>query len=99
MGRNDSSRHYPRPLLRPTTPSWSEAAAVERNGFIRWRRQGIFISSALAHDLIELAPDNRVYAVLYGPILLGILEPERLYRGLRRKRAPLELSLDQELQD
>ena len=68
-------------------------AAVDKQGFIRWCRRKIFISSALAHELVELAPDERVYAAQYGSIVLGVLDPERLDAGLRRRRAPSEMSL------
>lgn len=89
-----SHRHYPRKLVRPEPSSWNDVARVDRNGFIRWHRVRIFISTALALELVEVAPDRDLYVVRYGPILLGYLDPERLGAGLRSKRGPSEISLD-----
>ena len=94
-----SARHYPRKLRRPEPPLSSECVRLDKNGFLRWRRRRIFISTALAHESVEIAPDDRVYAVLYGPILLGELHPERLHLGLRPKRGPSEMSLDTNVGD
>jgi transposase InsO family protein len=86
-----SNRSYPRKLERPESGPWAELCNVDKEGFIRWRRTKVFISSALKHELVELAVDAEmeVCEVKYGPILLGKLDPARLHRGLilpRRRR-------------
>jgi len=49
-----SPGRYLRKLRKPEPPSWRDACDVDRNGCIRWRKAKIFVSSALAHELVEL---------------------------------------------
>jgi putative transposase len=86
-----SSRKYPRKLVRPDPEPCAEVSRVDKSGFITWRRTKIFISSALAHEIIELDVDylTDMCEVRYGPIILGRLDASRLDRGLilpRRSR-------------
>jgi hypothetical protein len=52
-----SSRKYPRKLIRPEPERCAEVSRVGKSGFITWRRRKIFITSALAHELVELDVD------------------------------------------
>lgn len=87
-----SARRYPRLLLRPEPVSWSLTCTVDREGFIRWQRRKILISSALALEIVELERAGEdLWEVRYGPIVLGRLDETRPDRGLifarRRKGA------------
>ena len=81
-----SRRGYPRKLIRPSPASWSEIATVDREGFIRRQRREIFVSTALAHEPIELdsvgTPNEQIMEVRYGSIVLGRLHTDNLQRGL-----------------
>jgi hypothetical protein len=54
-----SARTYPRALVRfhPDGP-WDQMLRVDKGGFIRWDHHRLFISSALAHEDIELRYDG-----------------------------------------
>jgi transposase InsO family protein len=69
-----SPRRYPRPLVRfGLDAPWSEALRVDRDGFVRWHDKRLFISSALAHEDIELRyqSDREQWHVVFGPLSLG----------------------------
>jgi transposase InsO family protein len=89
-----SRRAYPRKLVDQPTDVCSEVIRVDRDGFIRFRRNKIFISSALRQELVELDPDHRrdAYMVKYGPVPLGTLDCNRLSRGLIIPRSRRNLS-------
>jgi transposase InsO family protein len=67
-----SARTYPRALVRfqPDDP-WDQMLRVDKSGFIRWENQPLFISSALAHEDIELRydGDREQWHVVFGPPL------------------------------
>lgn len=86
-----SSRYYPRKLMRPEfNPHSQQHLDVDRDGYVRWEGRKVFISTALAHELIELVPDGLyIWKVMYGPLLLGTLDDRKPDKGLsipRRKR-------------
>jgi transposase InsO family protein len=86
-----SSRRYPRPLVRPDIGPCVFTCPVDKEGFIRWQRRRVFVSSALGGELAAIEPVDVPghWEVRYGQILLGRLEDDRLDRGLiipRRKR-------------
>src|SRR5690606_9135326 len=90
-----SSRRYPRPLIKPELDPFSYVTRIDKNGFIKWHRRNLFISSALKHEDIEIEPsdDGRRWAVRWGPIPLGNLDEHRPERGLitpRRHRGAKE---------
>ena len=93
-----SRRTYPRPLLTRELEPFSKIARVDRNGFIKWRQRNVFISSALAHEYIELDfnPDvDGRWDVRWGEIHLGYLDDHRRERGLvypPRRRGAGEVS-------
>ncbi len=49
-----SPRRYPRKLLKADPAMWREACDVDRAGCIRWRKHKLFITSALANEVVEL---------------------------------------------
>src|SRR5260370_13342295 len=53
-----SPRRYPRPLERFEFDPWHPLVRVDRNGFIRWERRQVFVSTARAHEDIELRSDG-----------------------------------------
>jgi transposase InsO family protein len=91
-----SSRRYPRPLIKPEPEPFSYVARVDKNGFITWDRKRLFISSALKHEYIEIDPrDHGSWLVRWGAIPLGHLDELRRDRGLitpRRRRGAKEVS-------
>jgi transposase InsO family protein len=94
-----SSRHYPRSLIHPAPGAWSQTAQIDKDGFIRWHRRKVFVSSALRHLHVELElVAETVWEVKWGQILLGRLDGRSLDRGIsfsRRKRGQVStMSLD-----
>jgi hypothetical protein len=95
-----SPRKYPRPLAHPEPAPFTHVARVDKNGFIKWHRRNVFISSALHAECLEIA-DNFAggWDVRWGNIALGRLEEHRPERGLivprRRRNAGVSgMSLD-----
>jgi transposase InsO family protein len=98
-----SPRQYPRGLERAEPPAISHHAILRPDGSLLWHRRKIFISTALANELIGLLPSLRGgWDAYFGPILLGRFDEARLERGLvpiRRSligcddQRPLTLSL------
>lgn len=96
-----SARTYPRPLLDPMTDPFAHFARIDKRGTIQWNRRSIFISSALVHETIQLAPnldapDDGRWDVRWGAILLGSLDEHHQERGLivpRRPRGTVVMSL------
>jgi transposase InsO family protein len=97
-----SRRPYPCPLVDaiPVDP-FGHVARIDKRGFIKWHRRNLFISSALAWECIELAPqvDSKFdgsWIVRWGSILLGHLDEHRPERGLivpRRPRGTVAMKL------
>lgn len=98
-----SRRSYPRPLLNVAADPFGHVARIDKRGCIQWNRRSVFISSALAHELIQLdpnidAPDDGHWDVSWGEILLGTLNEHQQERGLivpRRPRGTVVMSLVQ----
>jgi transposase InsO family protein len=85
-----SPRTYPRRFVAIELDPLSRVARIDKYGSIKWNRRNVFISSALAYELVELDThfDGR-WDVRWGPILLGRLDAHRVARGLiiaRRRR-------------
>jgi transposase InsO family protein len=91
-----SPRTYPRPLVQHTFKPFCEVARIDKNGFIKWQRRKVFISSALKYEYVELDCDTEGgWDVRWGSILLGRLNEHRPDRGLivpRRRRGSKEVS-------
>jgi len=70
-----SPRRYPCPLHRFVVDPWNQLLRVDKNGFIRWAKRQIFVSTALAHEDIELRYDgeNEEWDVVFGPLVIGRL--------------------------
>ncbi|MEJ7600348.1 MAG: integrase core domain-containing protein [Kofleriaceae bacterium] len=91
---------YPRPLLKPDYfdfGPFSHIARLDKNGFIKWHRRKVLISSALKHESVEIEPDevDGRWNVRWGSIHLGQLDENRTERGLvvpRRRRGDREVS-------
>jgi len=94
-----SRRRYPRKLLgiprSEAIPGHLEL--VDSHGFIRWHRHRFLVGQALSHELVMLLPGDRSrWEILFGPILLGWLDPaDPRHRiiPLRRPKGPIRLSL------
>jgi transposase InsO family protein len=87
-----SPRRYPRPLLRFTNDSpWNEVCRVDRDGFVRWHNRRLFLSSALAHEDVEMRyePNIEQWHVVFGPLSLGWIAeaPVLIFRPTRGRMA------------
>jgi hypothetical protein len=77
-----SVRCYPCGLIQPHTLGLGQVLEVDRHGFIRWNRQRIFVSAALACEKLTVMPDGYTqWAVHFGRILLGHFDDQNLERG------------------
>jgi putative transposase len=96
-----SRRTYPRPLVDVPRSPFHHVARIDKHGFIKWHRRGLFVSSALKYEFIQLepnldSPDDGRWDVRWGAILLGRLDEHRPERGLivpRRPRGTVVMSL------
>lgn len=90
-----ASRRYPRPLFHPEPSTWSHAARVDKNGFIRLHRRKVFVSSAISNLTVELErAGEAALEVKWGRIFLGRIHEDRLTRGMvpaRRKRGEVSV--------
>ena len=70
-----SPRRYPRTLMRFDIDPWDQALRVDKDGYIKWNGEYVFISTALAHEDVELRYDgeDQKWQVAFGPLLLGWL--------------------------
>jgi putative transposase len=95
-----SRKVYPRPLHRHAPFSFEREVTVDRLGFIPFKRRKVLISSALAHERIQLFPEDAgVWDISFGSIPLGKLDETRPERGLivkrqRRREHVSTMSLD-----
>jgi hypothetical protein len=49
-----SPRCYPRKLIKPESTAWRDACDVDNQRYIRWHKHKLFVTSALAGELVEL---------------------------------------------
>jgi transposase InsO family protein len=71
-----SPRRYPRPLMRFSSGvPWETTLRVDKNGRILWGNSRLFISSALAHEDIEIRYESGLeqWHVVFGPLSIGWL--------------------------
>jgi len=85
-----SARRYPCKRITPDPPAWTHVEHVDKQGFIKFNRRKIFVSSALKHMNVELERIGPTqWELHWGPIVLGRIDWNRPDRGLmvtRRKR-------------
>lgn len=80
-----SPRHYPRPFVSFELTSWSQPVRVDQRGFITWNQKRLFLTTALAHEDVDLryCEDETgclTWDVVFGPLSIGRVQ-ERA-RGL-----------------
>ncbi len=71
-----SPRRYPRPLVRFATGSpWEHLERIDKDGFIRWHDQRLFVGRALAHEDVAIEYDgaSENWLVVFGPLCVGVL--------------------------
>ena len=84
-----SPRRYPRKLLKPEPPAWREACDVDRNGCIRWRKQKIFVTSALCGEIVELERTGEwTWEIRFLNLVIAELDERKIDRGIVMKRRP-----------
>jgi putative transposase len=72
-----SARRYPRPLVRFATDApWEHVQRVDKDGFIRWHNERLFVTRALAHEdvSIEYDGESEEWLVIFGPLCVGVLK-------------------------
>jgi putative transposase len=74
-----SPRRYPRPLLHFALNPWDRPMRVAKDGSITWDGEKLFLSTALAHEDVELRYDEdetgeRSWDVVFGPLSIGTLK-------------------------
>jgi putative transposase len=82
-----SPRRWDGVLRSPETVA-DETRAVKSNGLIRWHGRLVYVSEALGGEPVGLTEtDGGLWAVRYGPILLGFIEHRGDHLKRPRKRA------------
>jgi transposase InsO family protein len=75
-----SARCYPRPLEHFEVEPWNHRVRLDKHGVMVWDEKRIFISTALAHEDVELRSDDadaETWDVVFGPLSLGYLKQHR----------------------
>jgi transposase InsO family protein len=92
-----SVRRYPCGLVPLSNIGFGQFLRVDPRGCVRWNRRNVFVSAALAHEQVSVAPAGETtWSVHLGHILLGHFDDQRLTRGLQpvaRPRRPNSISL------
>ena len=84
-----SPRRLPEQLA-PLQYPFSDCHRVKADGTIRWRRRNLFISSALAGEVVGLNTlDSRYIQVAFANLLLGLIDTQQLGYGLIRPKSDL----------
>jgi hypothetical protein len=74
----------PAKLLKPESPPWRDACDVDNQGYIRWRKHKLFISSALAGETVELeCIGNWTWQIRFLDLIIADLDDRKLDRGCR----------------
>lgn len=82
-----SPRPYPSRLPELEYPAGYELRAVRHNGEIKWRNRLVYVSKALVGEVIGFRPeDDGLWAVYFGPILLGCADDRAPHLGIVRPR-------------
>lgn len=71
-----SPRPYPQHLFEPHYPETAAVRRVRHNGEMKWHGQLVFVSQALAGELVALTETEQGWLVRFGPIALGTLRPK-----------------------
>jgi transposase InsO family protein len=87
-----SPRRYPCPLVRLATGSpWEHIERVDKDGFVRWHEQRIFVTRALAHEDVAIEYDgaSETWLVTFGPLCVGVLteSPAPTFRPTKGRMA------------
>ena len=72
-----SPRRYPRSLKRFDVAPWNRRAPVDKRGCMSWDGKHVFISTALAHEDVELRYDDDQWDVVFGALSIGVLTEGR----------------------
>lgn len=76
-----SRRRYPRPLAQVDRVPWSQYLTVSARGYVVWDGKHHFLSTALAHQDVELRPrlsaDYELYEVFFFDTLVAHLEKKK----------------------
>ena len=82
-----STRPFPSYLPEIEYPDGYELRRVRSNGEMKWRSRLVFVSGALAGEIVGLRPeDDGLWTVTFGPVELGHMDDRVRYAGLVRPR-------------
>jgi transposase InsO family protein len=70
-----AARRYPCRLVRFASAPWNNAIRIDKDGFLSWNKTRLFVSTALAHEDVDLQYDGDacVWDVVFGPLSVGVL--------------------------
>jgi transposase InsO family protein len=70
-----SARRYPCRLVRFGIEPWNHAMRIDKGGFLSWNKTRVFVSTALAHEDVDLQYDGDagLWDVVFGPLSIGVL--------------------------
>ena len=75
------------PLVPAFTYPFCETRLVSEDGTVQWGRGRLFITSALANEVVGIHRISERYCeILFGPMTIGILDERQRHRGLIRYR-------------
>ncbi len=84
-----STRRYPCGLIQPPGESFGQLLTVDKDGFVRWGRRRIFVSSALACEKVDMIPGGQTdWLIQFGRIVLGEFDEQYPERGLQPRSRP-----------
>lgn len=73
-----SARPYPHRLTDPTYLDSAQTRRVRQDGQIKWHGTLVWVSEALAGELVGITEERDSWMVSYGPIALGLLRPNHI---------------------
>ena len=69
-----SPRRYPRRLMRVTGDApWNRQMRIDKSGRMTWDGRSIFVSTALAHEDVEVRYNDDEWDVVFGALSIGVL--------------------------
>lgn len=96
LGQTPPAQHYHPPprrysgrLRAPDYPDGTLVRRVRLNGEIKWRNELVFVSRVLVGEPVGLEPlDDEHWRVHYGPVTLGLLDPDGRFETRKSKWGP-----------
>jgi len=82
-----SPRAYPRKLRDPEYPTDYYVERVSAQGVLFWMGQSYYLAKLLMGELVGIqAVEDRAWRIYFGPVLLGVVDPQGFNAANKRKR-------------